>query len=1018
MIKEYSWYITHNRFSEIIEQLDSLIREYSLDFENKKKREDVRKIFQEQAIKSGLRQADNAFINVDTEFFENGQLNESSLNKFLKDIVKNHCYQKVLWEYMGTTGLMTEISKSAMAQDGFVYENFLPLEIRNKAISKKNDKICRNFNKLKDDSGFDWGKGYDPNDTLKKNWKGYFDSNGYWTRFDNTSENKSNLLALSSNEKKLIKIVKTETGCILYDPGMLIINPLILYYLTLKDEIYGIEKINTDELIENLKSSMNTLKIDEITDIACSDENQSVLEDYKKVLGKLLTKKPNFIEPKIAEAQIKNNEEEQKLLKKEQQSLEFEQKVISILSANPNLESEKIFDAINTGKATVVLDITDENDAKKVGINEEEYNFIVDNASILKKAAKEDFLKTVLVLSSQWEIFKSSALDKLDFITKIFNYIRSNEDSDFTLETTLEKLIKTESESVIKTKESVEEVLQSIPSENQESIKEYIEKLPAQKNEVKQKVDAVLVAAIKNYITVRSSTGLSIKEYFDYAVKSVGGSVAFEPPVTGFITPGMNSKTNANRIGEKRIFIDTKISETVQNFKNAKLPEKIVDLDVIEKTFEVQNKKPVVILGSFNKNEDSKRFIEISNENINPIILSILKKLTMDNANTQKHENSEKKYNNSDKNRINKLIEEIALNSKTENEFISKLEEKFNVKYNLSDDFACSIFTKCDSFGSKIDSSVLNDYITEINQKSEKENVESKLVANITPTYMQIDSINSNPEKKVLSKSSPLGVLESTYLVSKREIEEKSVEKSNVTNTNVANIDVANTDLPSEQYSAVFNQFKENEKQELLSIVGGDISLITPALIKKYLDLRKSSFIDSNSANIDVTNTNVTNTINTESDIRNVLESLQEYERKDLLTAADGNINLITPLLVKTYLENKCQKNNSHVTIGVPIGNTSNEIAETPFTITPELQKTLQKLGERNHLNEETQRIDKMNANYEHDKSVLAKTDPIFAKNQFWDVGHAKESGEMSNRDLDKFIIDLQNLEINKIEKE
>ena len=29
----------------------------------------------------------------------------------------------------------------------------------------------------------------------------------------------------------------------------------------------------------------------------------------------------------------------------------------------------------------------------------------------------------------------------------------------------------------------------------------------------------------------------------------------------------------------------------------------------------------------------------------------------------------------------------------------------------------------------------------------------------------------------------------------------------------------------------------------------------------------------------------------------------------------------------------------------------------------------------------------KMNANYEHDKAVLAKEDPMFAKNQFWDVG-------------------------------
>ena len=47
-------------------------------------------------------------------------------------------------------------------------------------------------------------------------------------------------------------------------------------------------------------------------------------------------------------------------------------------------------------------------------------------------------------------------------------------------------------------------------------------------------------------------------------------------------------------------------------------------------------------------------------------------------------------------------------------------------------------------------------------------------------------------------------------------------------------------------------------------------------------------------------------------------------------------------------------------------------------------------------------KLAKMNANYEHDKAVLAKEDPMFAKNKFWDVGHAEGSGEISNRELEK----------------
>ena len=39
-------------------------------------------------------------------------------------------------------------------------------------------------------------------------------------------------------------------------------------------------------------------------------------------------------------------------------------------------------------------------------------------------------------------------------------------------------------------------------------------------------------------------------------------------------------------------------------------------------------------------------------------------------------------------------------------------------------------------------------------------------------------------------------------------------------------------------------------------------------------------------------------------------------------------------------------------------------------------------------------RMARINANYEHDKAALAKSDPLFAKNRFWDVGHAEEDGE------------------------
>jgi len=57
---------------------------------------------------------------------------------------------------------------------------------------------------------------------------------------------------------------------------------------------------------------------------------------------------------------------------------------------------------------------------------------------------------------------------------------------------------------------------------------------------------------------------------------------------------------------------------------------------------------------------------------------------------------------------------------------------------------------------------------------------------------------------------------------------------------------------------------------------------------------------------------------------------------------------------------------------------------------------------------EEAARLERMNANYEHDKAVLAKADPLFARNHFRDVGHAEGCGETSDREIKKATQKLQ----------
>ena len=57
---------------------------------------------------------------------------------------------------------------------------------------------------------------------------------------------------------------------------------------------------------------------------------------------------------------------------------------------------------------------------------------------------------------------------------------------------------------------------------------------------------------------------------------------------------------------------------------------------------------------------------------------------------------------------------------------------------------------------------------------------------------------------------------------------------------------------------------------------------------------------------------------------------------------------------------------------------------------------------------EEAARLERMNANYEHDRAILAKADPLFARNHFRDVGHAEGCGEASDREIKKSTQKLQ----------
>ena len=103
-------------------------------------------------------------------------------------------------------------------------------------------------------------------------------------------------------------------------------------------------------------------------------------------------------------------------------------------------------------------------------------------------------------------------------------------------------------------------------------------------------------------------------------------------------------------------------------------------------------------------------------------------------------------------------------------------------------------------------------------------------------------------------------------------------------------------------------------------------------------------------------------------------------------------------------------------TLEIPMSRHERIELEEPHKMGGALRNSLEELSEMRIPAGKADPMAIMNADYEHDKAVLAKTDPMFAKNQFHDVGHADGSGEMMDkRTANKIIMSKSDEEISKL---
>ena len=202
MVEEFSWYIEDNRYRDFIKEADSLCDLYvshlsSDDYAEKK--EAYEKLY--EFLSFYLKKAAIYKIDLDeyimSTLFRDGRLDYDELHSLEKRIIQGCMYEANLYKYMGTVGLYTQVSKSALLKSGGKWEDLLPSSYKEKLAEKspisnilKNEKNAvaiyaypdgnisteyksadakLNFRNLEDNSGFDFTKkGYDVNYEIQK----------------------------------------------------------------------------------------------------------------------------------------------------------------------------------------------------------------------------------------------------------------------------------------------------------------------------------------------------------------------------------------------------------------------------------------------------------------------------------------------------------------------------------------------------------------------------------------------------------------------------------------------------------------------------------------------------------------------------------------------------------------------------------------------------------------------------------------------------------------------------------
>jgi hypothetical protein len=564
MVKEVMWYLDDNRFSGILKEMEDSVHDYARVKKAAKDspkantvRNKARQVLERHCVASGMRDEKHCFINIDAEFFNGEDIDDKAFNTFLKTVMGFYGYQRVLWTYMGTTGSFTLISKNAMKEQGLHYndylpqacqkpdesgplvrrlgENVVPLYVHNDGTISQQynpDKAHIRFDTTGDKSGFNWKSGYDPNGTVEKNgWHGSYTKDGVWVRVDETEDSHEPV-----NQPQKIELIKNSGMALLYDPGMNLIGPGLMYF-TAADELYGSLAIDPEGTREEIQKHLKIMGATGITQIAVPRQTDEIKKAYQELLGETAVPDCVLVDPKEAVLVKQKRQEEASLQAEESFGIELER-------------------AITLGqKKTVHVKPGKGEDARLLGLTKEE----VQSIAAYAPDRQAEFDAVLAAMYMHWSQFEHSGKSKPEMAELMYKHFeqpdgQSRGEDILTTQVTLDMLMDGTIPGIFVKQDPVDltdiqirkkyltnlEKSKTLPKGGSTAMNTLLEKVPP---ETLEHVNIELNRILSQYRVIAASTGLPMSELIQAATDRASGvknasldrQVYYELSVSGLV---------------------------------------------------------------------------------------------------------------------------------------------------------------------------------------------------------------------------------------------------------------------------------------------------------------------------------------------------------------------------------------------------------------------------------------------------------------------------------------------------